>query len=81
MSAMTTSPATVFDRPRPMQTGGGGTVIELLIGLATGVAAVLAAMAWQKRKPTVGDASLDEADEASSDAASNTGNTPTSERP
>lgn len=44
--------ALVLERPRPMATGGGGTVIEMLLGLATGVAATLAALAWRRRPAT-----------------------------
>jgi len=52
---MTTTNALLVPRLRPMMTGGGGTVLELLLGLATSVTAVLAAMAW--RKPKDADAS------------------------
>ena len=33
--------------PRPCLTGGGGIVVELLLGLGTGVAAILAALGWR----------------------------------
>jgi len=48
-----TTTLTLF-RPRPLFTGGGGTVIEALLGLAAGVTATLAALAW--RRPGDGDA-------------------------
>jgi hypothetical protein len=47
-----------LERPRPLLTGGGGTVIEALLGLAAGVTATLAALAW--RRPSGSDANHEE---------------------
>jgi hypothetical protein len=47
----------------PMRTGGGGTIIEVLLGLTVTVAAVLAALGWRGPEPR---ASSDE-DEAPSE--------------
>lgn len=51
---MTTRIASPIDRSRPVLTGGGGALLEWLIGLATGVTAALAAFAW-KRPQTAGE--------------------------